>query len=264
MKKYIVVLLCLLVLFGCKKATNKKTDVIENKEAKSMLQGIWVDEETDEPSFRAKGDTIYYPDSTSQPAYFKIVGDTLIMRGANEIKYPISKQAKHIFWFKNQNGDEVHLRKSDNPDDIYSFTQKRPLPINQNQLIKRDTVLSHSGERYHCYVAINPTSYKVTKSSYNDDGVEVDNIFYDNIIHLSIFNGARQVYSRDFKKQMFAGKVPANFLSQSILSDMQFDSIDESGIHYNAIICIPDDASNYIVTITVDYKGAMKMNVCNR
>ena len=33
----------------------------ENLEAKAMLQGIWIEDETDEVSFRAKGDSISYP-----------------------------------------------------------------------------------------------------------------------------------------------------------------------------------------------------------
>ncbi len=261
MKKILILILGVILISGCRKANTKQVDKVENKEAKSMLQGIWVDDDTDEPSFRAKGDTIYYPDSTSQPAYFRIVNDTLIIEGSNEVHYPITKQAPHIFWFKNQNGDDVHLRKSDDPEDVYSFSQKPPKPINQNQLIKRDTVVTRSGERYHCYVAINPTSYKVTKSTYNDDGVEVDNIFYDNIIHISVFNGAKQVYSRDFNKKMFTGKVPESFLKQAILSDMQFSGIDGTGVHYDAIICIPDGASNYIINISIGYNGSMKMDV---
>lgn|SRR5574344_15982 len=263
MKKLLIFIFGIIIITSCRNTSPKQAEVVENREAKSMLQGIWVDEETEEPSFRAKGDTIYYPDSTSQPAYFKIVDDTLIIKGVNEVRYPITKQAPHVFWFKNQNGDDVHLRKSDNPEDIYSFTQKQPRPLNQNRLIKRDTVVTYSGDKYHCYVAINPTTYKVTKATYNDDGVEVDNVFYDNIIHISVFNGAKQIYSRDFHKKMFAGNVPTSFLKQAVLSDILFKSIDASGVHYDAMICIPDDASNYIVNVLIGYNGSMKMNVSN-
>ena len=34
-----------------------------------MLQGVWEDEETDEVLFKLQGDSVYYPDSTSMPAY---------------------------------------------------------------------------------------------------------------------------------------------------------------------------------------------------
>ncbi len=59
------------------------------------------------------------------------------------------------------------------------------LALNQNTLIKRDTVVVRGDEKYHLYVQVNPTSYKVYKSSYNDDGVEVDNVYYDNIVNLA-------------------------------------------------------------------------------
>ena len=72
----------------------------ENKQAKAMLQGIWVDEQTEEVSFRAIGDTIFYPDTTSQPTYFKIVGDSLVL-GSVGAKYPIVNQSEHVFCFQN-------------------------------------------------------------------------------------------------------------------------------------------------------------------
>lgn len=75
----------------------KQQEVKEDTAAKKMLQGIWLnDDDEDDVAFRAKGDTIYYPDSTSQPVYFYIAGDTLVMKGANIAKYPIVKQAEHI------------------------------------------------------------------------------------------------------------------------------------------------------------------------
>jgi len=77
----------------------------EDLTAKKMLQGVWLDEDEEDPAFRVIGDTIFYPDSTSQPVYFQIVKDTLILHGSNMVKYQILKQAPHFFMFKNQNGD---------------------------------------------------------------------------------------------------------------------------------------------------------------
>ncbi len=46
-----------------------------------MLQGVWIDsDDEDDVAFRVKGDAIYYPDSTSRPVYFCIIGDTLVMK----------------------------------------------------------------------------------------------------------------------------------------------------------------------------------------
>ena len=64
----LLLLLFIVALASCK----RKSDVAvvrtaENQQAKAMLQGIWVDSETEEVSFRVKGDTIFFPDSTSRP-----------------------------------------------------------------------------------------------------------------------------------------------------------------------------------------------------
>ena len=220
-----------------------------------MLQGIWVDEDEQDVAFKAKGDTIFYPDSTSQPVYFQIIADTLVLHGANEAKYPIVRQTRNLFVFRNQNGDEVRCVLSNDPDDASFFSSKRPLPINQNQLIKRDTVIDYNGERYHCYVQVNPTTYKVISPSYNDDGVEVDNVYYDNIVHLSVYKGAECLYSRDLRKEMFKGKVPAQFLAQSILSNVEFGKVDSKGFHFDTTVCIPDGASCYMFDVTIGFGG---------
>ena len=108
------------VLSSCRQKDEKTAVQTEDTNAKTSLQGVWIDSDTQEVNFRAKGDTIYYPDSISQPAYFKIVGDTIII-GENRQKYAIVKHSDNIFWFKNSNEDIVKLQKSDNPDDLKLF-----------------------------------------------------------------------------------------------------------------------------------------------
>ena len=78
------------VLSSCRQKDEKTAVQTEDTNAKTSLQGVWIDSDTQEVNFRAKGDTIYYPDSISQPAYFKIVGDTIII-GENRQKYAIVK-----------------------------------------------------------------------------------------------------------------------------------------------------------------------------
>ena len=254
----------LLVSMGsCKKGREKAQEARqEDLGAKKMLQGIWVDEDEQDVAFKAKGDTIYYPDSTSQPVYFQIFDDTLVLHGANEAKYPIVKQTRHLFVFRNQNGDEVRCVLSDDPDDATFFSTKHPLPINQNQLIKRDTVVMYGGERYHCYVQVNPTTYKVVSPSYNDDGVEVDNVYYDNIINLNVYHGADRLFGGDFKKHQFAKWVPSDFLRTSILSDFTFARCDEQGIHYTASLIKPGDSmGSYQVDVMVTYNGHLRLSL---
>lgn len=45
----------------------------EDLSAKELLQGIWLDDETESPLMRVEGDTIYYADAQSTPIAFKIM-----------------------------------------------------------------------------------------------------------------------------------------------------------------------------------------------
>ena len=258
----IVVMGLLMAAVSCKQQPKAEapeaTPPAESTEAKAMLQGIWVASETGEVSFRAEGDTIYYADDTSQPTYFRIVGDSIEL-GANH--YSILKQTEHAFWFMNQGGDVVKLTRSESDDDSLAFVHRQPKILEVNEVLKIDSVVMYGGERYHWYIAINPTKYKVAKTCYNGDGVAVENIYYDNIIHISLFQGKRQLYSRDFSKHRFAGYVPESFLSQAILGNMEFDRVDAQGFHFDATLCIPDGASCYLVEALIDTKGHMTMQL---
>lgn len=262
--KYIILLLLAFTIVGC---TLKKGDAgqrrQENFAAKRMLQGIWINEEEEDVAFRAKGDTIYYPDTTSQAVRFQIYGDTLVLEGANVMKYVIVKQSQHLFQFKNQGGDLVSLVRSEDPSNIRLFEHRHSIALNQNQLIKRDTVVTMGNEKYHCYVQVNPTTYKVVKATYNDEGVEVGNVYFDNIIHLSVYKEAVKLFSKDFHKADFMHHVPSAFLDQSILSDMIFSKIDSNGIHYLASICIPDSQSSYMIDVIISKDGKMMMQITN-
>ena len=256
--KHLVWAACLLglaFLASCGQKQGQTVAFQEDKKAKEMLQGIWLNDDADDVAFRVKGDTIFYPDSTSQPMYFYIYADTLVMKGANEVKYPIVKQAPHLFEFKNQGGDIIKLVKTSDKSYLGAFQEQKKVPLNQNTLIKRDTIVAHADEKFHTYVQVNPTSYKVLKSSFNDDGVEIDNIYYDNIINVNIFHGANKLFSRDFHKKDFNGKVPGEFLRQAVLSDMLFDKVDDKGIHYLAVLAMPESSMSYQVKVCISYSG---------
>ena len=256
--KIIIFIVLAVFLTGCARQKNgTMEEAKESNEAKAMLHGIWVDEETEEVSFSVKGDTIFYSDSTSMPAYFKIVGDSLVLGSGT--RYGIVKQTEHLFWFKNQGGDIVKLQKSTNPDDAAEFIHDTPKVMTYTHQVKRDSVVSFNGDRYHWYIAINPTKYKVVTRTYNDDGVEVENVYYDNIMHISVYRGGQKLYSSDFRKQQYAKMVPENFLSEAVLANMEFSSIDAAGIHFNATLCIPDGASCYLVETLISYKGQLTM-----
>src|SRR3712207_6983077 len=102
-------------LVACKgNSAHPVSTVKESAEAKRMLQGMWLNEDDESLSFRAKGDTIYYPDSTSMPEYFKIVADTLFMGDEDDATtYAFVKQTPHLFVMKNQGSDVIRLVKTE-------------------------------------------------------------------------------------------------------------------------------------------------------
>ena len=257
MKKLFTISLLMVVLVACHQ--NNSSVVSEDKEAKAMLQGVWVDEESGDVSFRVSGDTIYYADATSMPAYFRIYKDSLYLGSGTS--YGIVKQTEHLFWFNNQNGDLLKLRKSDGSEDEVVQESTAPSILTYSHQVKIDSVVSYNGNRYHWYIAINPTKYKVAKRTYNEDGLEVENVYYDNIMHVSVFLGARKVYSSDFRKQQYKGIVPDAFLDEAILANMEFSHIDNEGLHFNATLCVPDGATCYMVESTISYTGVASMKL---
>ena len=179
------------------------------------------------------------------------------MKGANTTKYPIVKQAAHIFQFKVLNGDIMKLVKTDDTSYLQQFLHNQPVVLNQNTLIKRDSVVYAGDEKLHLYVQVNPTTYKVFKSSYNDDGVEVDNVYYDNIVNVNIYRGAGKIFGRDFRKEDFEGQVPHEFLKQAILSDIVLKKVDTDGLHYRVVLAMPDSSMSYQVEIIISLEGKM-------
>ena len=259
MRKLTTIMMLVTVLAACSRQGSTADGSSEDKEAKELMQGIWLDSDNGEISFRVKGDTIFFADSTSMPAYFKIVHDSLVL--ASGTKYGIVKQTPHLFWFTNANGDVVKLEKSDDPADESEFVHDKPKILTYTHQVKIDSVVSYNGERYHWYIAINPTKYKVVNKTFNDDGMEVENVYYDNIMHISVYQGARQLYSSDFRKQQYEQEVPKDFLDEAILGNMEFSHADAAGLHFNATLCMPDGASCYLVESLISYEGKMTMKL---
>lgn len=242
---------------GAKTADEVET---ENAEAKAMLQGIWVNTDADEVTLKVKGDSIIYADSTLSPVAFAIIGDSLVLRGYNETRYAIVKQTENVFQFYNKDGDVIRLAKSNNADDNYIFEERKPVAmLNQNQLIKRDSIVDDGIHRYRIYTQINPSTFKVVKSSLSQDGLQTDNVYYDNIINICIYNGGQRHFSRDFHKQDFGKFIPANIIPQVVLSDIVIDKITAQGVEMYAMLCEPDSPESYVIHIIVSHDGKMMM-----
>jgi len=83
MIKYVVISLIAIFLMACTGNKNSyfSEEEKEDSNAKEMLQGIWLNDETESPLMRVEGDTIFYADSQSAPIAFKIIRDTLYTYG---------------------------------------------------------------------------------------------------------------------------------------------------------------------------------------
>ena len=248
------------VLFGaCSVGTSN--DDREDAEAKKLLQGLWLDSETSVPILKAQGDTIYYADSTLVPAKFKIVDDSLILYVADQrSSYHVVELKEHIFKFISQSQDTIRLVKDDGEEPIASRKENQPIALNQGVHIKRDTVVYVSNEKIHSYVNVSPTTYKVYINTYNQDGVEVSTVYYDNIVNLTVYSGNRRLYGKDFKKQDFAGYVPNDFISNSILSDIELIKTTPQSVLYQACLAIPDGNVSFRVNMEMTPSGKMTIS----
>lgn len=263
MKLKIPILVCILLAL-CTLSCHKVKRIVnadESKKAKAMLAGVWLDDDTDEPYFQIKGDTIYYPDTHNAPVYFKIVRDTLYTFGNKIAKYKIDKQTEDTFWFHSLSDAIIKLYKSDDPDDALSFSKQSTVIPTYTTVTKRDSVVFYKGDRYHAYLYINPSKYKVTKTSYDENGVSVDNVYYDNIMHICVYRGKDLIYGSDLTKMSFKKILPMEFIKNAIFSDIQFIGVGTKGFQYQAWICIPDGSECNIVNIYIDIKGHMTMKL---
>lgn len=232
----------------------------EDVRAKELLQGIWIDSDSEIPLMNIKGDTLYYNDPLNVPVYFKIVKDSLYILGHTATSYHIDRQTEYTFWFHSLSGDVIKLHKSEDPTDSIAFSENLPEVIPMHtEVTKRDSIVFYNNTRYRAYVYINPSKMKVTKTVYSDEGLGVDNVYYDNIIHICIFKGSEKVYARDINKQMFDKVLSTEFLSSAILADINFINVNSSGFLYQANVCAPESYVSQLVNLTVDFNG--KLNI---
>lgn len=263
MKNYAVLLLIALALFSCN--GNKKqvvNDSQEERKAKKMLQGIWLDDENDEILFKVQGDTIYYPDVESAPVYFKIKKDTLYTYGKEKSCYKIDKQGEHVFWFHSLSDDIIKLHKSEDDSDSLMMAgyKTRAIPT-YTEVTKRDSVVTYNNVRYRAYVYVNPSKKKVIKTVYSDDGISIDNVYYDNVMHICVYQGRKMIYGKDITKQMFIGVIPEEFVQNCLLSEMIFIGARKDGLKYLATLCIPESSVCNLVSLTVSYDGKLTMRL---
>lgn len=259
MRHYIIVIFSIVSLCSCSVKNKDTRDADEDLTAKELLQGIWLDDETDTPLFRIEGDTIYYADNQNAPVFFKVVKDSLYMYGNEVSHYRIDKQAEHLFWFHSLADNIIKLHKSEDAGDSLAFTKTMEVIPYYTEVTEKDTVVMYNGTRYRAYVYINPSTMKVIKTTVSEDGISVDNVFYDNVMHICVYEGKKSLYASDIVKKDFTGVVPGDFLQKCILGDMDFVKVDASGYHYRATLNIPESPLCYLVDLNIGYDGKVTM-----
>lgn len=253
--------LCAVIVFILSACGNNNRSTVQTEDltAKKMLQGVWLDDETEMPLMKIKGDTIYYADPQNAPVAFKIVHDTIYIYSNEPVAYKIDKQSEQIFWFHFLADDIIKLHKSENEEDNMAFNNRAVEIIPTTEVLKKDSVVMYEGVRYRGYVYINPSNMKVTKTSYSENGYSVDNVYYDNIIHICVYEGKKMLYGQDITKKMFADLFTQDFLNQTILTDMNFMGVDNKGYHYQAKLSIPASSVYYLINITISFENKLSI-----
>lgn len=250
-----IILITLVGMFAsCGNKPNGEESAKEDLTAKQLLQGIWLDDETDMPLIRIEGDTVYYANPLNAPASFKVVHDTLYIYSSTPVSYKIDRQTEYSFWFYSLPDEMVKLHKSENSEDSLSFTSREVEVISTTpEVIKKDSIVTYDDTRYRGYVYINPSKMKVFKRSYSESGISVDNVYYDNVIHICVYEGKQQLYGQDITKKLFSDLFSEEILEQCILADMNFTGVDSEGYHYQATIGIPESSVFYLANIDIGF-----------
>ena len=255
MKLFPKVLICILLMSSCSgQSQNKEKIEKENLTAKEWLQGTWIDDMTETPLFTVKGDTIYYNDESAAPVTFKIIKDTLKTYGHKITSYHIKKQRESFIWIQSIMGDILQLSKTDQSLDSH-WTLQQTSEETIEKVIQKDLVVHYNNRRFRGYVYINPTDIKVHQPEITEEGLEVENVYFDNIIHICVYEGKKKLFGRDMKKQDFKLLIPEEYYQRAILSDMDFIGVNAKGYQYQATLCIPNSASCYLINLSISLNG---------
>ena len=265
MNRICTFIVCISLLTACSsQPKSPKQEVLkEDLKAKELLQGIWVDDMTETPLLNIKGDSIYYIDESAHPVAFKIINDSLKTYGQQITSYHIKKQGEYVFWIESAMGNILQLSKAESDLDSLLSLQKTELPQEPaREVIQKDHVVHFNNTRYRGYVYINPTDIKVIQPEITEEGLEIENVYYDNIIHICVYEGKKSLFARDMEKQDFEPLVPADYFKRAILTDMDFIGINAEGYQYQATLCIPNSASCYLIHISIARDGDMTYELC--
>ena len=119
-----ILIVLVVSLASCSNRQTGEVSVKEDLIAKQLLQGIWVNDETEMPLMRIEGDTVYYANPQSAPVPFKVVHDTIYIYSNEPVAYKIDRQTEYSFWFHSLADEVIKLHKSENAEDSLVFTSR--------------------------------------------------------------------------------------------------------------------------------------------
>lgn len=236
---------------------------LENVEAKRLLQGVWINDDSNVPLLFVKGDSLRFIGQSDDPIEFKIYKDSLYTYGYDVMTYKIDRQSEYDFWFHSLSDRIVKLYRSENLEDSLYFkedSQREPMPI-YTEVVQKDSVVFFDNRRFRGYVYINPSSYKINKPTYSDEGIRLDEVFYDNVIHICVYEGSKSLFARDMYKTDFKSFLTDSFYEQSVLVDMSFTGVDAAGFHFTARVGVPESFIHNLIGVTISFNGDMQMEL---
>lgn len=258
----LIYIFVLVLLTACSASGKKETEKQEDQKAKELLQGIWLDEDTDVALFHVSGDSIYYTNPQSIPLHFKIVKDSLCTYGNEKSRYCIERLTEYSFYFRSISGSLVKLYKleDDELNILSNVSLSHEIVPVYTEVTQKDSVVYYDNVRYRAYTYINPSTKKVIKTSYTEDGLSVDNLYNDNIIHICVYEGKKCLFASDIDKELLKEYVSEDFYEESILGDMNFVNVSKDGFLYQAVLCIPDSPIMNVVNLLVTFDGNLKID----
>lgn len=252
-------------LFSCASSGNDKNEAKEEPEidrtAMAEMRGVWLDSYSESPVLKIHNDSICFASQSNVSMPFIVRNDSILILGLQTTAYPIIKRTADFLSFINSAGDKISLIKGTD-ESIIPSSDSRNAASTPAEVVKKDSVIMYKNERYRGYSYINPTSIKIIRPGITEDGFTVDNVYFDNIIHICVYKGKKRLCGKDIKKEQFKNIVPDDFLNSSILGDMDFIGVNAEGYRFMATVCMPDGPC-YNIELTIDDENNVNIKPVN-
>ena len=225
-----------------------------------MLRGLWLEDNSEVTVMHIHGDTVYFPDKRIAPCAYEVRGDTLYMGSSSVAHYHIDYLDSLEMTLRTMTGNKISVHKSSDTIPSIELPREYSMPVYDEQT-RRDSVCASDGHRYHAYVFINPSDIRVPVPIITEEGLSVTRIYYDNIIHICVYEGKRKIFGRDMRKSDFEEVIPKDFYQSATLSDIRIKGIRDRHFIYYAYIGRPESSVCYVAEIQLTSDGQIKIQL---